>query len=303
MVLLTCLLPAVAMAHSFSRYVSTPITPPLEFIWWLPVSCALIVLGSFLIIWRFLGRHWLAAIGLSLVATTLFAIPFFMFGRFAASASTAPPPGLGFPHPTFWGMGWDRAGWLFVRWNLYGYLFLLASLFLCGGIHRTKARFRKLAPLTLMIYAVGLVPYIVTGALVHGSAGGYYVHVGCERRLEILNSALAEYADQHNGQLPKANGIGSILQELKPYIDKEQIRYSIPIDVCPLGGAYEREPKHYEWNTNFSGITLRDVDPDKFFHEVVPFSCPYHQKMGSRAVFTLKERIFDSKYKRTPTTN
>jgi len=198
-------------------------------------------------------------------------------------------------------MGWRRVGWLFVRWNLYGYLFLLGSLFLCGGIRRTKAHFKKLAPATLALYMIGLAPYLFTGALVHGWAGGY-VHGGCERRLEALNSALVEFAEKHNGHLPTADGMDALLKELKPYLDESHIRYSTPVDVCPLGGAYEREPKHYQWNTNFSGVTLRDIDPDQFFQDVVPVSCPYHQNMGSRAASTLTERIFDARYRRTPTT-
>jgi len=297
--LFLCVLPATVSAHSFARYVSTPISPPKEFVWWFPVATAILLVGAFLIIWRLLRRHWLAAIGLSLCAVALFAIPFFMFGRFSASVSTAPPPGLGSPHPTFWGMGWRRVGSLFVRWNIYGYGFLLCSLFLCGGVRRTIGRFKKLAIWVLALYAIAIIPYLATGALVHGWAGGY-VHNGCQRRLEILNSALVEYADKHDGQFPTADGIEFLLEELEPHLSQDVIRYSVPLEVCPLGGAYERQPKSYVWDASFSGARLQDVDPNRFFQEKAPISCPYHEHMGGRAAFTLTERIFDARDSKDP---
>ena len=154
---LLCALPQVATGHSFVRYVSTPITPPDEFQWWFPVAIAVLLSGTFVIIWRLLDRRWFAAIALSICTVVVFAVTYFMFGRFAAVASTAPPAGLGFPYPTFWGMGWRRVGLLFVLWNLYGCGFFLGSLFLFGGIRRTRRRFMKLAPCAVALYAITLV--------------------------------------------------------------------------------------------------------------------------------------------------
>lgn len=283
-------LPTIACAHGFALYVSTPITPPREFIWWFPFAVGILIIGTFVIMRRFLSRRRPVAIGLSVLAFILFAVSFLMFGLFAASVTTAPPPGLGVPCSTFWGMGWSRVGWLFIRWNIYGYLFLLGSLFLCGGTSRTKPRFKQLMKWTAAFYVAGIIPYVVTGAWVHGWAGGY-IHMGCERRLEILNTALLEYVDNHHGQLPAADGMESLLKELKPYLADERIRYLDPINVCPLGNAYERNPKAYEWNSLYSGVRLADIDLDKFYKNIIPISCPYHPNFGRLATFKLSDRI------------
>jgi len=287
------LLPTAACAHGFALYVSTPLTPPRELIWWFPFALTLIIAGIFLIMRRLLGRSWPATVGLSVLAAILFATSFLMFGLFAASVHTGPPPGLGLPCRTFWGMGWRSVGWLFVRWNIYGYLFLLGSLYICGGISRTKAHFKQLVKWTAALYMAGIIPYIVTGALVHGW-GGFYVHMGCERRLEILNVALLEYVEQHCGQLPVAGNMESLLKELKPYLDEDRIRRLDPILVCPEGKAYERNPKGYKWNSKFSGVRLRDIDPEQLSLNTAPISCPYHPKFGNRAVYELQNRIFDA---------
>ncbi|TKJ38828.1 MAG: hypothetical protein CEE38_03765 [Planctomycetes bacterium B3_Pla] len=118
--------------------------------------------------------------------------------------------------------------------------------------------------------------------------------------MAILNSALVEYAKEHDGRFPSADQLESILKALEPYFSQDRIRYSVLVAVCPLGGAYERHPKRYEWDTSFSGVSMRDIDPDQFFQEKVPFSCPYHEQMGSRATFTLTEQIFNARYSKDP---
>lgn len=289
-VLCLCTWPVVSSAHGFVLYVSTPITPPRELVWWLPISLGLLVAGAFLILWQVLGRHWLASAGLALAAIAVFAVPFFMLGRFVESLSTAPLPGLGLPNRTFWGMGWCRVGWLFVRWNLYGYGFLLASLFVCGGVRRTTHLFARLAIFALLLYMLGIMPYLTTGALVSGWGGGH-VRMACDGRLEVLSSALLDYAAKHEGKLPTADGMNVLLNELQPFVSQERARHYASIDVCPLGGAYERDPKHYVWNTNFSGASLHDIDLDRFSDGVVPITCPYHVNWGGRGWSVFEEEV------------
>lgn len=287
-VLCLCMWPVVSSAHGFVLYVSTPITPPRELVWWLPISLGLLVAGAFLILWQVLGRHWLASACLALVTVVLFAVPFFMMGRFGLS--TAPLPGLGLPSRTFWGMGWCRVGWLFVRWNLYGYGFLLASLFVCGGVRRTTHLFARLAIFALLLYMLGIMPYLTTGALVSGWGGGH-VRMACDGRLKVLGSALLDYAAKHEGKLPTADGMNVLLNELQPFVSQKRARYYTSIDVCPLGGAYERDPKHYVWNTNFSGASLHDIDLDRFSDGVVPITCPYHVNWGGRGWSVFEEEV------------
>lgn len=140
---------------------------------------------------------------------------------------------------------------------------------------------------------------MVSGALLHGWAGDY-VNNGCGSRLEKLNNALLKYAEQHNEQLPEANGIDSLLVKLKPYLETERLFYSTPILVCPKGGAYERVPKQYEWNSKFSGVKLQDIDLEQFTFDVELINCPYHEGMGSRTSYMLTEFIKEVKNKNTP---
>jgi len=207
---------------------------------------------------------------------------------YAAGLSTGPPPGLGLPHPTFWGMGWRRVGWLFIRWNIYGYAFLVGSLLACARRKRTRAEFRKVAFWCMAIYGVGLLPYLATGALTHGWAGGY-VHQGCERRIEVLNTALVEYAKQHGGRLPTVDGFDVLLQELGPYLTNERLGYGVPVHTCPAGAAYLRDPKRYVWDTQYSGAELQDTDWYEVAADQVPIACPYHQRPGYRVLRVLQD--------------
>ncbi|MBN1491662.1 MAG: hypothetical protein JXA69_17245 [Phycisphaerae bacterium] len=295
-VALSLLLPAaVAQAHSLARYASTPITPPKEFTWWFPFAIGILLAGAFLTIWCSMGRRWYFAIGLSVCAVVLFAIPFFLFGRMAAGASTAPPPGLDVPHRTMWGMGWRRAGCTFVYWNLLGYVFFSCSLFVCSGVYRAKRRLKKLAACALATYVIALVPYVSRGALVHGWAGGY-VHRGCEERIELLCGALIEYSKKHDGRFPSADSIESLLPQLQPYLPKDRIHDLLPIDICPLGGAFERHPKPYEWDTTFSGIHVRSLDSAMFRENRSPFVCPYHRRAGTWGTFVLKKYVWEKPF-------
>lgn len=293
---LLCLFPALARAHCFARYVSTPITPPQEFIWWFPVSLAIFIIGFFLIYWRVTARHWLKAIGLSCLTLLLFTIPFFLFGQKAASFSTAPPPGLNFPCPTFWGWEWQEAGWLFIKWNLYGFGFLLFALYLCGVIRRKASLLTKVIPLAFIIYTIGLIPYIATGAYLHGWGGGYYVAMGCSGRLVSLNDALVQYAKEHDGKLPTADNIKSLVNQLQPYFDPEiLILYSTPIDVCPVADAYERQPQPYKWNANYSGKALKNIELETLYTKSMPVFCPCHPYISKRSASILLEYIEGNK--------
>jgi len=269
-------LAGTAGAHGFARYVSTPVTPPIEFVWWGYVASTIFILGTLVIIWRLLDRHWFYSIVMSCCTLALFITAFVMFGRFASSMSTAPPPGLGEPCDTFWGMGWDEVGGLFVQWNLYGFGFFLCSLFICGGIRRARKRFVRPAVTSFVIYVIALAPYIATGALVHGWTGSY-VDLNCSHGLGVLCKTLIEYSKEHDGQLPTVDGIDALSRELEPYLAKSDSSCFRPDYVCPLGDAYERRPKRYVWNTDFSGKPYKDIDLDIFFSDEGPLSCSYHR--------------------------
>jgi hypothetical protein len=273
-VFVLCTVTQVTKAHGFAIYISTPVSPAKELHWWFFFAMAILLLGTFLIFWRIIGQTIPWAIGLSICSILLFTISFFMFGRFAASRHTGPPPGLGFPHHTFWGMRWNDVGILFVQWNIYGCIFFLLSLYFCGCFHRKKRHFAKAIPFAIFIYLATLSPYIVAGSWVHGWAGGY-IHSGCRKRLNILNDALLAYAEKHDEKLPEANSLDSLLEKLDPFISSNYLFDSVPLCICPVEDAYRLSPRPYQWNSHFSGKKLEDIDLDNL-HEEAPLTCLYH---------------------------
>jgi len=98
--------------------------------------------------------------------------------------------------------------------------------------------------------------------------------------MEILGEALVRYIDKHEGRMPQGGSLDEALEELSPYIKYDYLRYSCPLDTCPLGWGYERTPKRYEWNSSLAGRdvgSFSDKELDDMFLEKGPFWCPYHR--------------------------
>lgn len=289
-----------AHAHGLARYVSTPITPPSELLWVLPAYALVFIVGNALF-WKQSMRAGLArSILVVLGFLVCFAGSFYFMGAHAARATTAPPPGLGTPHPVFWGFTWHNAGRLFVTWNVFGVLFLgvWSLLFLKPWSSKGRGRWAMVVG-NVAVYLLCILPYAVSGAWLHGWAGGY-VHGECDLRLEALHSALVEYAETHEGRFPSADGMESLLKKLEPHLPPDRISSSGHAEICPLGVAYEREPKHYAWNTSFSGVPLRSIDPNLFYHEKTPISCPYHERPGVRTTILLRDHIVNERNQEPP---
>jgi hypothetical protein len=134
----------------------------------------------------------------------------------------------------------------------------------------------------IALYLILLTPFIFSGALSHGWAGGY-VNEGCRERLTAIERAVAEYAQNHKGTLPEASSIEELMPRIQPYLHTEQVRYLCPLTVCPLGAAYERNPKSYVWNRRFSGVGAASVPeyPDKETDFLL--TCPYHWRTALMA--------------------
>jgi hypothetical protein len=221
------------------------------------------------------GRRWPRALGLAVFAVALFGVAFVLVGVFAAGFSTAPPPGLGCPYPTFWGLGWHDVGGLFVKWNLLGLAFLLAALFLCSGVRRSFGRLGRMALCAAPFYVAALTPYLWTGALVHGWGGGYVLGE-CERRLTALNAAVLDYAKDHGDRLPDVEDLDALFAAVGDYLDEDAVRFAGPPDVCPLGRAYDRRPERYVWDRAAAGMKIRDAVARALEEHQFPVSCPYH---------------------------
>jgi hypothetical protein len=119
-----------AFAHSFAYYASTPITPPVEFRWWFPISMFLLVLGTYLPLRMSLKWSHLFSILSALLWVAAFTVVFYLIGCAASAASTGPEPGLGSPCPTYWGRTFAQVGDIFLFWNCFGLcLFMVGPLF------------------------------------------------------------------------------------------------------------------------------------------------------------------------------
>lgn len=277
---LALLMPSMAGAHSFSRYVSTPITPPLELLWVAAVYVVLFLILNVPCRKWFLGEGLLRSTLFSVALLTSFSLSFFCAGTFAASMSTAPPPGLGFSHPAFWGFDWEKCGDLFQFWNSFGLvaLFGWSWFFLRPGVSKNRKRWVVVCA-NLVLYLLCLLPFAVSGAWMHGRSG-YYVNSACNYQVESLNSALIAYAEDHGGKLPEADSLDAVLALLVPSLSEIESCSGHSVDLCPLGAARERHPKRYEWNPAFSGVSLETMKTNPNLQGILPISCPYHDNDG-----------------------
>jgi hypothetical protein len=277
-------------AHGFARYASTPVTPPVEFLWWLPAAVIILAGSQVRFIRRGLCCGWRKSALLSAAIVGAFGVSFYLCGRYAATSSTAPPPGLGMPHLTFWGLGWAEAGGIFVRWNVFG-----MGLLAFWSLALTKAWKHKgrigLIGSTCIAYVICMVPYLYSGAWVHGWGGGY-VASGCDGRIEIVTGALIGYAEEHEGRFPEAESFDGLMRRVRPYVRCDELRYKkVPLEVCPLAAAYEREPGPYEWNEKYSGKALSDVSLEDIGTDEFVIRCRYHKRVSLNVSFALLEYV------------
>ncbi len=267
--------PAIAWSHSFAIYVSTPLTPPATYEWTY-VSLIFIAI-SLTLCHRFAAKRTLITSFLTAVATTLvFWVVFVYIGRFAASTSTAPPPGLGPPSAIYLRWRHDELGRLFAFWNAFGVVLLAAATFVVGRVWKLKTGRLALLAVPVIVYLSFLSPFLATGAIAHGWAGGYVMNAG-EDQLYEINRACWLYAEENNGRFPIANDIDELLPKIETHISKPESRYGNPITVHPAAWAFEKDPKPFAWNEALSGrpapkLPVWDV-------EQMPVKCPY---LGAR---------------------
>jgi hypothetical protein len=159
------------------------------------------------------------------------------------------------------------------------FVYQLQRLRACPQEHRRRCRF--LLGANLALYVFSLVPYVASGALSHGWAGGY-VHGACDARMEAIANALAAYAKSHDGKLPKAASIEELIPKIQPDLDTKHFLYHSPVTVCPLGAAYERRPRPYEWNRRYSDAPAVSVPELPEAESDFLLRCPYHKRAGLR---------------------
>ncbi len=270
--------PRAAYGHSMAYYASTPVSPPQGFVW-VAFSFWALALGVGAVLMRKLGqRGWVSALALSLATTALFSTLFLGIGVSVAHANTAPPPGLGWAYPVQWGLAHEAYTHLvFTRWNIGG-VALLAAVAFVSSLVAARGRLRLtlcVVGAQVAVYLLCLVPYVSTGALTHGWAGGY-VRDRCEYQIEDLGQALVSYADEHAGRLPTASDIRELCDRLAPYLPDWYWADDRHVYECPVGSAFEPKPVLYVWNRRFSGARLKDLEA--LSPPALVLACPYPRR-------------------------
>jgi len=247
-----------AFAHGFVERVSTPLSPPIEFTWWWKYAMFLLVVGTYL------------PLRMSLKWSRLFSAFFALFWTFVALPVmivliTFPFIAIGYapiagPGDTYWGRTFAQVGTTFIFWNCFCLLLLMAGpiYFLRSTVKKVEKP-KRLAYWSWLIsiplcFILGLTPYIVKGAWVHGW-GGAYVVMKCQYQISDLHQALVLYALDNDNRLPVAKDYAELYPQIKPYLIPlhNQWHWHRTIDVCVIGDAWEHTPKPFIWNAEFSG--------------------------------------------------
>lgn len=267
--------PASALAHGMSVYVSTPISPPDGFQWVAFSSIAFLVAVNFLLLGKLKLAAWSSALLRSPVGIGAFAVCFFLFGVMATSLSTAPPPGLDWGQPVLWGRDWTAVGSLFIRWNIYGLVFLWGGVTVVTKLWKD---WRSRKTLVLMLtnlgaYVICLLPYILTGAFTHGRPGGY-THDTCQMQISRLGAGLLGYARANENRMPDEISMEGVVREIGPFLTPHEQMLRRPFHACPVSGAFEKKATPYTWNIDLSGKGLVEFEE---LQEPAPLiSCSYH---------------------------
>lgn len=271
--LLLVLAPSAAYAHSFAVYVSTPATPPSGYEWVRFASLGVIAATLVLCHWLIAKRTLLNSAFTALGTTIGFWLVFVFVGNFAASTSTAPPPGLGPPSAIYWhrpaGSHWS----LFAFWNILGAGFLIFACLLVGRLWKLTVRARiALLVAPVIAYTLFLSPFVSSNAITHGWAGGYVMNAG-DDQLYDLNRACLLYAEQNDGRFPVAQNIEELLPQITEHLEHKESRYGNPITVHPAAWAFEEQPKPFTWDSSLSG---RDAPELPVWNgSQLPVQCPY----------------------------
>jgi hypothetical protein len=254
-----------AEAHGLVAYASTPIAPPSGYLWVAACWVALLVAVNAVFVKRRGLDNWPRAIGIAFGTAFMFAVVVIGIGLvgnlFLSGLTGAPFPGF----PPFYGIAWSMGSVIvFCFWNLVGVVLLgravrihIADEYGLGDPDR-----RRLFRVNALVYAVGLLPFLVSGALTHGWTGG---HVSTEcyfGRMYKIGEAILDYSDAHDGHLPPGADMAQVRVELMPYLhtaaDGREEGPDYPF-VCPARAALERHPRLYTWHADMSGKSLDEL--------------------------------------------
>lgn len=251
-------------AHSTQIYVSTPFSPPREYLL-IPLLFFALHLCWFHFVSKKAGDLVLKRF--FVVFTLANVLPWFC-GKSIASVSTAPLPGFGIPFPAFYGYDFQEVGLIFLVFNVVALTLSLPFWVLATkGFPKARSHWRLIhLGGVIAIYSFFLLPYAATGAWTHGWHGGYVIS-SCENNLNSIKTHLAVWAHRKN-MLPIAGSI----EELYQTLDQQPKEKSIPSDrrmsrrlfVCPIERSFGSNLVSYYWNEKLAGMSiseLNDLDP------------------------------------------
>lgn len=176
-----------------------------------------------------------------------------------------------------------------IIFNIRDNKFLLYALmiFLIATAGVTAARLLKfdiikIITANIVVYMLCLIPFINTGAYMHGLA----TWMDCKHRLSwSFGSSLLGYARAHNGKLPKGKNIKEATTELQPYFDwtfnagdgEKPLKQHL---LCEMGAWYVKNPPEvsYAWNDELAGKSILELR--KMPQKTHIISCPYHEQFA-----------------------
>ena len=287
---------AVAHGQCIAKYASTPVSPPAGFTWLPPVAAALFVALNTALLVALWGERRRRAVLRAVIAAGVFALAFYWFGRSVTLGTFSTShrwPGLGWGHSVQWGLAHlPDARSLFVRWNVYGLLFLGGVLLVLLVTVRPLrlGRCGMLLAANAALYVVCALPYLLTGAYTHG--GPYsYTNDNCQPQVARIAQGALAYAVEHDGRLPTSARMVDVFEELAPYIQQQTDRQERVTYCCPIGVAFDRDPEPYVWNAELSGLPIAETEPDGEPRLVIV--CPYVEKHGwGPVVLSTRDLLF-----------
>ncbi len=238
--------------HFFHYMASSPLFMSIDFLWWWPITIVLMTFAIVILFRQFLRWSLLYAI----LVASLWTLPIPLLFLWDYLHDDRSVPGLGISG-VYWGWNFTRIGTVFIQENIIIFLFYVSCpLFILYFFAATgQEKIRNGSPwwiLSLPItYLICLLPFIFTGAWVHGSIGSR-VYDRCADQLSEIHLLLVRYAKDHDNRLPIADDFNTLLPQIQSYRNEESIKRR-KLNCCIISEAMDRPPKPFWWNKSLSG--------------------------------------------------
>lgn len=267
--------------------------PPSGFLWVAAVWVVALVIANAAFLTRYGLDTWPRAIMAGIETALMFALLVAGIALALSNLTTGPLPVPWWGGEPCYGIGWNGASiGAFCFWNVICLLLLRRSarVHVADDYRLLLPDRRRLLRLNTIVYLAGLVPFVLSGALLHGWTGGH-LYAACLSRLLGLGDAIVQYADEHGNRLPSGTDMQAVSAELVPYMRPDGPSYGARRDgpsVCPARAIFERHPRLYIWNASVSGKSLEELRA--LPGETPVISCDFGEPMGAEHSWRLTVR-------------